>query len=135
MTARETLRVGAPVIVTCQSEDQPLATVFEDDGETGYFYALELRHERQIVDAVHIYNVDAVLDRNRDSEVEILWSADNLRSLLLIDGYPHAVFDFSAKRGYCRTGFPTTATRGSDAWQRHEWADSLVDLFRPTDHH
>lgn len=36
----------------------PHSAFFEDDGETGYFYALDLnRSENMILDALHIYNV------------------------------------------------------------------------------
>jgi hypothetical protein len=41
-----------------------------------------------------------------ESEVEILWSADRLKSALLINHLAYAVFDFFARRGYCRTNFP-----------------------------
>jgi hypothetical protein len=53
--------------VISESGSEPFATVFEDDGETGYFYAMDLRREEQIVDAVHIYNVASMVDRQRVS--------------------------------------------------------------------
>jgi hypothetical protein len=122
--------VGENATVIAESASEPLATVFEDDGETGYFYAVDLRQEKQIADAVHIYNVASVVDRHRESEIEIVWSADGWKSLLLINRYPHAAFDFQQKRGYCRTGFPNFPQSSSD-WQRygHEWDDSVVAFF------
>lgn len=76
MTERQILRVGEETFVSSESVCEPLATVFEDDSETGYFYALDLRQEERIVAAVHIYTVENVTDRHRDSEVEIFWPAD-----------------------------------------------------------
>lgn len=91
---------------------------------------MDLRREERIVDAVHIYNVASIVDRQRVSEVEIVWSADDQKSILLINRYPHAAFDFSAKRGYCRTGFPQFR-QSPDHWQSdmHEWDETILDFF------
>ena len=116
-------------MIISESPSGSLATMFEDDGETGYFYALNLVREKQIVDAVHIYNVASVVDCLRQSQVEIVWAADGMKSALLINRYAHAVFDFSAKRGYCRTGFPDSR-QGSDGWsEKHDWDGSVVNFF------
>ena len=129
MCVKRVLNVGEPTTIISESPSGPLATMFEDDGDTGYFYALNLISEKQIVDAVHIYNVASVVDRHRQSDVEIVWTADGMKSALLINRYPHAVFDFSARRGYCRTGFPNSCG-GSDGWnQKHDWDGSLMDFF------
>jgi len=81
------------------------------------------------VDALHIYNVTNVTDRHIPSTVQIVWSSDDLKALLLINRYPHAAFDFSTKRGYCRTGFPPPTHTG---WTQHshEWDDKVVEMFR-----
>ncbi|MCB1020562.1 MAG: DUF2251 domain-containing protein [Acidobacteria bacterium] len=124
------IKVGEEAVVISESTSEPWASFFEDDGETGYFYAMDLGQDGKIVDAVQIYDVKSVVDRTRESGVEIIWSADGLKSMLLINRYPHAVFDFSAKRGYCRTGFPNFPQGASD-WRRygHEWDDSIVGFF------
>ena len=133
MSVQEILNVGEPTMIISESPSESLATMFEDDGETGYFYAMNLVREKQIVDAVHIYNVASVVDRHRQSQVEIVWAADGMKSALLINRYPHAVFDFSAKRGYCRTGFPDSS-RGSDGWsEKHEGVGSVMKFFDSTD--
>jgi hypothetical protein len=36
---KEILNVGRDTFFSCDSQQQPYAVVFEDDGETGYFYA------------------------------------------------------------------------------------------------
>ncbi|MBT2145443.1 DUF2251 domain-containing protein [Rhodanobacter sp. LX-100] len=46
---------------------------------------------------------------------------------MLINGYVHAIFDFSATRGYCRTGFPPPSKSGG--WHGHDWDDSAFKLF------
>ena len=115
------------------SPSSSFSGVFEDDGETGYFYAYDRsRTDNPILDALHIYNVRNVTDREIESEVEILWSADGLKAALLINDYPHAILDFEGKRGYCRTGFPPP-TGGWRASTREPWDDSLVQWFRTPD--
>jgi hypothetical protein len=102
--------------------------IFEDDGTTGYFYALDLADaERHIVDAVLIYEVEDVTDRHVPSEVLILWSADQQAAALVINQNPHAAFDFKSKCGYCRSNFPDPS--GDSGWTRHGWADNLRERF------
>lgn len=80
------------------------SAVFEDNGETGYLYACKRSGEQtSILDAVHIYNVRNVVDREIESRGEILWSSDGLKAALLLNGHPHAVIDFSARRAHCRS--------------------------------
>jgi hypothetical protein len=101
-----------------------------DLGETGDFYAIRLP-DHQILDAVHIYNVASIVDRERESEVQILWSDDGLKSALLINHIAHAVFDFSAKRGYCRTNFPNLPRSEDDSRHNdtHRWDDAVMGNF------
>lgn len=129
LVAEQALRVGEPLIVEGPSPSSPFLTVFEDDAQTGYFYGLDTsRPDRKILDAMHVYDVEQVTDRDRPSVVRIVWSTDGLKSALLINGYPHAVFDFEARRGYCRSNFPPP---GPD-WTSHghEWDDAAIELFR-----
>lgn len=129
VVAEETLHVGSELVVEGPSPLTSFVTIFEDDGETAYFYALDTASEdNPIVDALHIYNATSVTDRDKPSTVHILWSSDGLKAALLINQYPHAVFDFEAKRGYCRSGFPAPDER----WTRysHDWDDSSLELFK-----
>jgi len=124
--------VGRAVTIECPSPVSSYSVVFEDDGETGYFYALqttvEAADEQPILDALHIYNVESVTDRSISSSVQIVWSEDGLKSALVINRYPHAVLDFESKRGYCRTGFPPPSADWSA--EGHDWKDSAIDLFK-----
>ena len=130
--AEEEIRVGQAVVIEGESPSQPFVAVFEDDGETGYFYALDSTRgaETQIVDAVHIYDVEGVTDRHMfPSTIQIVWSRDGHSAALLINDYPHAIFDFTARRGYCRTGFPPSAN-GEWSSQGHDWDDAALELFK-----
>lgn len=100
--------------------------VFEDNGQTGSFYAYDLRIEEQpIVDAIHVYNNENITDGAKPSLFQIIWSRDGLKTALFINDYPHAVFDFESKRGYCRTNvcFPTPG------FTNHEWTDECLRWF------
>lgn len=129
VAAEQTIHVGKETVVESPSPSTQFAVVFEDDGETGYFYGLDTkRQDNPIVDALHIYNVANVTDKDIPSKIQIVWSADGLKSALIINRYPHAVFDFEAKRAYCRTGFPPP----SKTWTKHshDWDDRAMDLFK-----
>ena len=72
--------------------------VFEDDGNTGYFYAINKeKGGMDILDALHVYNVKDVVDKERISNAEFVWSEDGLRAALLVNGYCHAIFDFEQR--------------------------------------
>ena len=125
----QTFKPGDRTTFGIDSVTHPYSAFFEDDGETGYFYALDLtRSDGMILDAVHIYNVADVSDRERESTVSIAWSADGMKSALLINGHVHAAFDFDAKRGYCRSNFPNLPSTASGCWDGtdHHWSDEAI---------
>jgi hypothetical protein len=129
LVAEKTITVGEPVTVEAPSPRSTFAVVFEDDGDTGYLYGLNFAREGQpILDAMLIYNVAQVTDRDKPSLVQLVWSADGLKAALLINKYPHAIFDFDSRRGYCRTGFPPADPNWTDF--DHSWDDAAVELFR-----
>jgi len=122
----EELVIGKPEIFISEAATNSFAVFFEDDGDTGYFYALDTDKQMPILDAVQIYNVANIVDKDRPSKLQIAWSNDGLKAALLINDYAHAVFDFSANRGYCRTGFPPMNDWSKDG---HEWSDEAFSLF------
>ncbi len=127
--AEQTIHVGERAVIESDSPATQFAVVFEDDGETGYFYGLDTSAgENPILDALHIYSVAAVSDKDKPSVAQIVWSEDGLKAALVINHYPHAVFDFAAKRGYCRTNFPPP----DGNWRKfgREWSDAVIELFR-----
>ncbi len=107
------------------------AVVFEDDGDTGYFYALDLNEEKKgensIQEALQIYNAKSVTDSHKESIASIIWSLDGDKACLLINDYPHAIIDFAAKRAYCRTNFPSPGK-----WKDHDftWDDRVLSFFK-----
>lgn len=97
--------VGTPEVLQSFFEHVPYGVVFEDDGDTGYFYAAS---KDGILDALHIYNVEDVSDKHISNQVLILWDDACTLAALCINDYIHAVYDFVAQAGYCRNGFPET---------------------------
>lgn len=119
--------VGLPTTIEAYADRSPYAAVFEDDGEVAYFYGLDTRRATEpVVDAMHIYNVCTTPDRDIARDVEIVWSRDQQRVALLIDGFPHAAFDFAAHRGYCRTNLPSGSVWSPGG---HRWDDHAVDFL------
>jgi hypothetical protein len=121
---------GQETFMASDSPTSGFSSVFEDDGKTGYFYAFDRGNEQNpILDGVHIYNAGKVVDRDKASEAEIVWSRNGLRAGLFINGYLHALLDFHAKKAYCRSNFPPPG----GAWaspERPPWNDSLAELLR-----
>lgn len=128
---QETLTVGQPLIVDCESPIGRFAVVFEDDGETGYFYAVDTHAEEgnPVQDALQIYEVTQVADADRPSALEIGWSADGLKALLLINDDPHAVFDFERRQGWCLLGLPVPAADADWSASGHGWSDTVEAIF------
>jgi len=125
----QTFKPGDNAFFASDSPTHPHSASFEDDGDTGYFYALDLdRSDNMILDALHIYNVASVSDRDGESSLSILWSADGIKCALLINGYPHATFDFAARQGRCRTNFPTVPNAAPGCWDSsdHRWSDEAT---------
>ena len=130
VTIQAQLVVGEEQVIKSLAPEGMLAAVFEEDGRTGYFYALDESVEgNPIMDAVHIYNAEDVSDGHIPSDVKIGWSEDSQKCVLLINGYPHGAFDFVGKNGYCRSGYPPPINK---VWSLsgHEWSDSVDDFFR-----
>ena len=123
-----TLKVGTPTVLEVDGPVPPYKVVFEDDGQTGYFYALDVSRaqESQILDAVSIYDAARIADRSHPVTVKVRWSRDGKKAALLLNAEPQAVFDFAAKRGYARSNSPT-ASRWSLAG--HAWSDSALVGF------
>ncbi len=128
VVAKQQITVGNDEFVEGAAPEGLFAAVFEADGETGYFYVLDQsRSGQQIQDAMPIYDVAHVADRHAPSLIEIGWSLDNCKVVLLINDVAHAIYDFSAKRGYCRTGLPSPC-KGA-GWDGHTWDDQALKLF------
>ena len=125
----QTVHLGMPTVVEAFADLTPYAVVFEDDGEVAYFYGLDTSLGTEpVLDAVHVYNVPALLDHpapgldvHEPCRVEIVWSGDQQRVALLLNGSPYAAFDFASKRAYCRSNFPPESSWSvpGHAWDEH----------------
>lgn len=128
LAVSETLIVGTETVLESDAPDDSRGVVFEDDGETGYFYARDYSVPDQLfVDALHIYSVRGVTDREKPSKLHILWSSDYRYAALIINQYPHAAFDFVEKIGYSRDSFPDPDPR--TGWSHEPWSDELRNVF------
>lgn len=102
----EIMNVGQTTSIDSEA-DNGNCVVFQDNGETGYFYAIDKVNEELVVlDTLHIYNVKDVVNVEDECLVKILWTEDYSKAILSINNYYHALFDFKNQKGYCRTGFP-----------------------------
>jgi hypothetical protein len=125
--------IGAKTSITSLSPRGEVCGVFEDDGEEGYFYALNAPLlDKKILDLLNIYKGDQVSNPEVPRNVRIIWSQDGWRVLLTIDAYPHAIFDFKGRRGYCRTNYPNVRQSENESWQLddHGWHEDIMEVFR-----
>jgi len=121
---------GEDTFIESISSENNYAVVFEDDTETGYFYAIELDAAtggQLILDAVHIYEAEDIEESKRPGTIKIIWSTDWLKCGLLINNYCHAVFDFIQRGGYCRNEFPPP----NETWTKGDrtLTDAMVTEF------
>ena len=97
---------------------------FEDDENTGYFYAVNIVDDNfEIINAVHIYDVENIVDKNIISNIKILWSEDFNKAYLKINNYFHAVIDFENRKAYSRNNFPPA---NNDEWENLELTENLL---------
>lgn len=128
--AEQEFTVGSPTVVESTTPDGRFGVVFEDDGDTGFFYARNFTVDADDVSlGVHIYTVEAVSDRTIPCHLHILWSPDFEKACLLINRYPHAVLDIANRHGYSRDVFPDPSPESG--WMHHPWDDSLRRYFFP----
>ena len=126
----ETFIIGQDNFFQSVSPTSSFGVTFEDNLTTGYFYAVDTKPGLEILDALHIYNVDDVVDKDKPCKLQIAWSNNGLIASLLINNYCHAIFDFDNKAGYCRNGFP----ENSGEWikiKERVLTDSLInEIFK-----
>ncbi len=126
----ETFTVGQDTFFDSISPTTTYGVTFEDDMTTGYFYAVETKPDIEIIDALHIYNVVNVIDKDKPSKIQIFWTIDGLVASLLINNYCHAIFDFKNKAGYCRNGFPDSNKDWTQIKERVLTDDLITTLFK-----
>lgn len=98
--------VGQDTFIDSMSPTTPNAVVFENNTETGYFYALPTDPNQQVLDALNIYDVGKVIDKDKVCKIQVAWTEDRTIASLLINDYCHAIFDFINRAGFCRNAYP-----------------------------
>jgi hypothetical protein len=129
------MNLGAEAKITVGTPDTLLestvaagerSVIFEDDGTTGYFYAVRPGAELEMLDALHVYDVANVTDRQIPVTVQIFWDETESAAVLLINGYGHALYDFQRSAGFCRNAFPP-ASNGQIL--KRELTDELIEQY------
>ena len=118
--------VGTETLFDSTAAKGSVSVVFEDDGTTGYLYAVEPGDEMRLLDALHIYNVADVEDRQLPVTAQLFWTVEETAVALLINGYCHALYDFQRQAGFCRNAFPP-AQHGQ--LLKRELTDELVEQY------
>jgi hypothetical protein len=123
----EKITVGTPdTIVDSTAAGGERSVIFEDDGTTGYFYAVRPGAEMEILDALHVYDVADVADRHLPVKVQFVWDETWSAALLLINGYGHALYDFQRAAGFCRNAFPPAT---NEQLLKRELTDELIQQY------
>ena len=106
---KESINIGHPLVIESVSPENNNMVVFEDDGETGYFYAAtknEKGEVAQILDMVYIYDTGSVDISKRKTLLSIIWSRNWQQCGLVLGDVCHAVIDFPAQGAYNLAEFP-----------------------------
>jgi hypothetical protein len=120
-------KIGDKLVVQMDAPSHEVTVVFEDDGDTGYFYALAPNGSGglELLDALHVYNAEADL-RGTDVRLQIEWSEDSALAGLRVNATLWALFDFTAQSGWSRSNFPPPAGQWRQGEDRPAWDDALV---------
>lgn len=145
----QTFVPGEDNFIESFSPENNYGVVFEDDGETAYFYAVEKDKDTsglRVLDALHIYEVDEFLAAReaiegasaggapqkqtgkKTSKLLVIWSRDWMKCALVIDGQCQAIFNFETQGGYNINEFPPP----NDIWTKgdRKLTDELIrELF------
>jgi hypothetical protein len=127
--AQQTFLPGNDAFTATAAPDGRFGAFFDDDGESAYFYALDLDSDDLILDAVRVYDTTRTPNRKRHTKLSIEWSPDGHKCALLLDGIPEAAFDFQACRGFSRKGLPSAVRPTRNSWPAsdHAWSEAIVD--------
>ena len=123
-------KIGTKFVAQVDAPSRLVTMVFEDDGDTGYLYALAPNEQEglDLLDALHIYNAEDNL-RGADVQLEFVWTADSARAGLRINASLWAVFDFALQTGWTRSEFPPPAGLWRMGETRPPWSDDLIKKF------
>ena len=122
-------KIGTKFVAQVDAPSHLTTIVFEDDGDTGYLYALAPTNDSlELLDALHIYNAEDNL-RGADVQLEFLWTDDSSKAALRVNAALWAVFDFAQETGWTRSNFPPPAGSWRMMEERPAWDDALIKQF------
>jgi hypothetical protein len=124
--AETRFKVGDGTYLDSTAATGQKGVVFEDDGTTGYFYAIVPGPETTVLDALHVYDVADVDDKQIPVVAQLFWTVGETAAALIINGHCHALYDFERPAGYCRHAFPA-APNGQ--LPKRELTDELVEQY------
>jgi len=130
LALEETFTVGQDAFFDSVSPTTSFGVTFEDDVTTGYFYAVDTASDLEVLDALHIYDVANIVDKDKPCKIQIAWTDDGQIASLLINDYCHAIFDFEEKAGYCRNGFPDNRGVWAQTKERSLTDELIADIFK-----
>ena len=125
----ETFQIGQDAYFTCVAPVTSHVVSFEDDLSQGYFYAVKINTEITVLDALHIYNVVDVIQRDTPCKLQIMWTEDGNIASLLINDYCQAIFDFRTRAGFCRNGFPENVGEWVQSSSRKLTDETILKIF------
>lgn len=129
----QVINIGEDTFIDSIAENDN-AVIFEDNCDTGYFYAIDRSDNGlKILDGLHIYNVANVTDKHKPSTVKILWTNDLTKAFLSINNCYHALFDFQNHAGYCRSGFPEANSLWTRVKERKLTESLIQELSKNVD--
>lgn len=100
-------KIGEKTQLQALFEIADYGAVFEDDGDTGYFYLLD---ENSIIDTLHVYNADEIADRDIPVNIVILANEPCTIFVLAINDVIFAIFDTEKKFGKNISAFPESSS-------------------------
>lgn len=117
------------VVLKTSSSVSGHACIFEDDGTTGYLYALKSAENGDaigpIADAVLVYKYTKGNPRQQSAELQFQWTDSGRCCGLVLDGHLYALFDFDTQIGFNISGFPPASK--TDGWARSK---EMADAYR-----
>jgi hypothetical protein len=130
LALEETFTVGQDTCFDSISPTSSFGVTFEEDLTTGYFYAVNTKPQLRILDALHVYNVADVIEKDKPFKIQFAWSDDGQVASLLINNFCHAIFDFKARVGYCRNGFQESNGDWCRTKERTLTNELIYNLFK-----
>jgi hypothetical protein len=128
VSVNQSFTPGGRDLIESKSPAGGIGVVFEDDGKTGRFHAIDVNNPDRPLDTLDVYSVSQIPKRDKGPALVIIWSTDGQSALLMVGGIPQAAFNFSTKRGFCQFNSPAP----NPAWTKfsHKWDFAALAPFQ-----